>query len=159
MEASQNIRIRNDAMNKTAWFLLRLCVIIFTACGFFACPASQSNLGWIGCFLISILPSVGLYIWLGLAKTYRKLELSNPFSLTTPFFPMRSHPFEFWAVASYSLILGGGAAVVEVIITRVPINDHVVNVAFLLLGVGILASLVVFKLMEDAAKLKVTKSQ
>jgi hypothetical protein len=62
--------------------------------------------------LITLAVSVSLFGWLTFSRHSKNIDWSHPFSWTVPFFPMKTYPLRFWWLASESLLLAGGTAMI-----------------------------------------------
>lgn len=86
-----------------------------------AIPRERSNLDWGACFLISIIVSVSLFVWLTVTRSNQSIDWSEPYSWWKPFLPMKQYPLRFWFLVSYSFMLAGGVAM---LIDAISHNGH-----------------------------------
>jgi hypothetical protein len=105
----------------------RLMVVAVNALALWIAPLDRSNLDWISCALISAVVSVALFGWLSLLNGRRDLDLSEPYSLSAPFWPINTHPLRGWILIAVSLMVSGALASVKLAIMSparavVPLN-------------------------------------
>ena len=88
--------------------LLRAAVISMTVAGIASYPQQQSNVDWPVGLLCGLLSSITFSISLSKRRADSSfVTFADPYSWTTPFFPMRKYPLRYLWVGSVSLIIGG----------------------------------------------------
>jgi hypothetical protein len=121
------------------WLVCRIVLIVVTAFAIASYPRNRSNVDWIACLIISVLTSVGLFLWLTVIRSRPNVDWSEPHSWKRPFFPMNLYPVRFWFLGSISFIVGGGIAIAMDLIAH---NGHeAFGGTFLFLGLGTLLAL------------------
>jgi len=89
------------------WLVLRLFLIAFNIYAVLSLSEEESNLDWGACILISTIGSVTVFGWLMMIRNKARIDWSEPYSWTAPFFPMRRYPLRFWFTSSVVLMVGG----------------------------------------------------
>jgi hypothetical protein len=121
------------------WVLIRMVAVVGNIVGVATYPAEKSNLDWPACFLITATFSVTVFSWLYVVGKKNGIDLSGPYSLDTPFYPMRRYPLRFWFLASISLLAAG---VLRLTIDLLYHRDHAAfGGTFFFWGLGILVVL------------------
>lgn len=92
---------------RSKWIIARFLVMATNIGAIIAIPREQSNLDWGACFLISIIWSASLFVWLTVTHSKQGIDWSEPYSWWKPFLPMRRYPLRFWFLVSYSFMLAG----------------------------------------------------
>lgn len=132
----------------TPWILLRLAAVALVAWALLAIPVARSNLEWGAGVSIGAIFSGALYLWLMAIRTRADVELSQPFSLQQPFFPLGRYPLRYWFVASYSLVIGGGIVACRDFIAHNGRSG--VGGSFLIVGLFIAATLLLWMRLHAA---------
>src|SRR5579885_3781709 len=60
------------------WLIARLLIVAINIGGIVAIPKERSNLDWGACFLISILCSASLFVWLTMSRSNQDIDWSEP---------------------------------------------------------------------------------
>ena len=99
------------------WVVIRL-LVVGCSLDILSYPRDQSNLDWVSCVLISSAFSIVLFGWLALTRFRKDVDWSEAYAWKEPFLPMSKYPLRFWTLVSYSLLVGGGAALLKDAISR-----------------------------------------
>ena len=121
------------------WIVLRVVVVLIASWGIASFNASESNLNWLSCLLISIAGGTFLFLWLVSIGSRLSIDWTTPLSFTQPFFPMNRYPIRYWIVVAVSLILGGGFALLKEVLRS---GHHAAfGATFIFLGIAILLAI------------------
>lgn len=114
-------------------------MIVMISWGIASFNASESNLNWLSCLLISIAGGTFLFLWLLSTGSRLSIDWTAPLSFTQPFFPMNRYPIRYWIVVAVSLMLGGGFALLKEVLRS---GDHAAfGGTFIFLGIAILLAI------------------
>ncbi len=132
-----------------AWMSFRLFSVVACAVCIFSETESMPGVGWGSVLALGLIPSAILFLWLMAVAGRRKLDFENLYSLTSPFWPMTTHPVQCSLVTSYGLIIGGALRLFH---SAPDTSRALPGAAFLLLGFSMYAAAV------GAAKLNKSQS-
>jgi hypothetical protein len=90
---------------------------------------------WQACVLAPIAFAIGIYVWLIFVNRSNTADLTQPFSLALPFFPVGRYPLRFFLLGAIAFILlGAESSLVSVYLY----GRFAGKTISLFLGVGIL---------------------
>ena len=108
------------------WLLLRLVLLAANiAMVIQISTAPELDFDWLACVLVSAFYGVSIFAALFIYRSKQRADLSDPYTLTGPFFPFGQYPLRSWFTFSWMILTAGMiASVIELISHRrlLPIN-------------------------------------
>ena len=111
--------------------------------------APNASSDWWQC-IGPIIASGFLFMWLLVVKPRNDADISDPYTLTGPFFPFGQYPLRFWFTASLMLIVAGSAASIVELLSHQRMLP--IDVMFLLWGLSTLCVVVVHVRISGARR-------
>ncbi|HEV7927666.1 MAG TPA: hypothetical protein VGR14_20105 [Verrucomicrobiae bacterium] len=125
------------------WTILRIVLIAANIYYMSSYPSDKSNVDWPLGAMVGLVNFIALRIWLTLMRRRSRIDWSEPYSWTGPFFPMGSYPTRFWFLCSLSLIAGGVAAIIREMVLGSGREGF--GGTFVLWGIGVFFAVITFK--------------
>jgi hypothetical protein len=99
------------------WLGLRLFVVGWSLLGGLSMPLANTNLDWVSCTALALLPGTMLFGWLSLRWRQGELRLgSDDLSPFSPLWPMMTYPIQSWLVSGISALAIGIGLAVQVVL-------------------------------------------
>ena len=92
---------------KIFWIIARLVVVAANVAGAISTPNGNINADWRVGLLAGVLASAAFSIWLPAFRNKFHVDLTDPYSLEKPFFPINKYPIRSWLLMAFSCSLAG----------------------------------------------------
>jgi hypothetical protein len=87
------------------WLLLRAVIVCGVSWEIILVSEGNTNIDWLGCFLIAIASGISIYIWIAGLKRRQTIDWTEALSLAKPFYPMNTYPIRFWVLTAETLLV------------------------------------------------------
>lgn len=122
-------------IQSSMWLILRVCFTFLPIYGAVAHPGGiPIALDWPVLILAPLVFAIAIFAWLCFITKYKSVHLEQPFSLTSPFYPMTLYPLRFWLLCGTVFISIGASRVLVSFFTHRQLSDSI----FLFVGAGVL---------------------
>ncbi len=96
-----------------SWLVLRILLVALGSWSAFAISLGDHIVNWLACGLVPVSFGAVLLVWIMAIGWRQEVDLSEPLSLTKPFWPLTSYPARFWLLTACACLLGGGLAIAD----------------------------------------------
>ena len=136
----------------TPWFLTRLMLLILFVWGGFEGEEDTATLTWSVVWLFSLVLALPVVACMASSTNDTRVDWSDSYSLTKPFFPITLYPIRFWLFISAIGLSTGIASSAHDLFAHGSINPG--SGMYLLSGTSILVSLLPWLLRHAASETK-----
>jgi hypothetical protein len=121
-------------MSGLRWIFIKVVVVALAVASMMSYDSRRVNIPIIFAIISSVVFFVVLSAYLYVLQKRDGATLDRSMSVRGQFWPMTKHPFQYWAVASVALILGGMAAALKA--QMVQAGNPTLGFTFVLLGIA-----------------------
>ena len=94
-----------------SWLVLRILLFALGSWSAFAISLGDHKASWLASGLVPVSFGAGLLLWIMAIGWRQEVDLTEPLSLTKPFWPVTSYPGRWWSLTACACLLGGGLAI------------------------------------------------
>jgi len=133
--------------DKYFWLGLRMAVVAIAVISPLTPFEGQTNADWRIGLLAGVSTAVAFSVWLSVWCRRRQVDLTNAFSLTSPFLPINRYPIRAWLLVAASITLAGAVGLVASAIFGG--RSAVLGGVFLGVGLPLLATLALWGVRQS----------
>jgi hypothetical protein len=89
------------------WVLVRLAVVALNVGLVIFPPGGKINADWRVGLIGGVAASIGFSVWLQTVRGRPGVDLTAPYSLRKPFWPINTYPIRSWLLATFSISFAG----------------------------------------------------